>query len=448
MFDCGAGDAIRMTQRMERQAAADLGDLPSRGPACGASVRRGAGGRRRRATDRRSRVADGDAFWAWRSRADGCLFRAARAAGAPLWRLSVKASAPYADLGGEQMIEWSGALRWLVAGERTDPARVRAWAAAHGGHATLFRAADKSAGAFHPLPRDPARAASPAEGDVRSRGHPESRPAVSGLLGCDELPREGADRADRARRFHPRYARGPRSRRDPARVRALRLLHGDVPDLSAARRRAGRPARAHLSHQGDARGRRGHRERRASISIAASRAAAARRRALRASNTVGWSTSAGTSSTSARPGHVAARAGRWLVREALLSRGLFAFALAIGRMAKAGAAGERCARRSPTARPAGRVARRRGTARKMLALDACVQGALAPGIDAALARVLDRIGISLLRVSAGGCCGALAAPSERRGAGARDRQAQHRRRGGRTSIATSRRSSSPRAAAA
>ena len=34
-------------------------------------------------------------------------------------------------------------------------------------------------------------------------------------------------------------------------------------------------------------------------------------------------------------------------------------------------------------------------------------GALAPGIDAALARVLDRIGISLLRVPAGGCCGAL-----------------------------------------
>ncbi len=43
----------------------------------------------------------------------------------------------------------------------------------------------------------------------------------------------------------------------------------------------------------------------------------------------------------------------------------------------------------------------------MLALDSCVQGALAPGIDAALARVLDRIGISLVRVAAGGCCGAL-----------------------------------------
>src|SRR5205823_1628274 len=58
------------------------------------------------------------------------------------------------------------------------------------------------------------------------------------------------------------------------------------------------------------------------------------------------------------------------------------------------------------ARPAGvwPAARHR---RKMLALDSCVQGALAPSIDAALARVLDRIGISLLRVSAAGCCGAL-----------------------------------------
>jgi glycolate oxidase iron-sulfur subunit len=37
----------------------------------------------------------------------------------------------------------------------------------------------------------------------------------------------------------------------------------------------------------------------------------------------------------------------------------------------------------------------------------CVQGALAPVIDAAMARVLDRIGVSLLRVAGGGCCGAL-----------------------------------------
>lgn len=45
--------------------------------------------------------------------------------------------------------------------------------------------------------------------------------------------------------------------------------------------------------------------------------------------------------------------------------------------------------------------------RKMLVLDGCVQPALAPNINAAAARVLDRIGISLLRAERAGCCGAL-----------------------------------------
>jgi glycolate oxidase FAD binding subunit len=69
-----------------------------------------------------------------------------------LWRLSVKPTAPYRDLGGEQLIEWGGALRWLAADTRTEADEVRAWAHGNGGHATLFRAANKSAGAFHPLP--------------------------------------------------------------------------------------------------------------------------------------------------------------------------------------------------------------------------------------------------------------------------------------------------------
>jgi glycolate oxidase iron-sulfur subunit len=46
-------------------------------------------------------------------------------------------------------------------------------------------------------------------------------------------------------------------------------------------------------------------------------------------------------------------------------------------------------------------------ARRAIALDSCVQGTLAPSIDAATARVLDRVGVSLIRVAAGGCCGAL-----------------------------------------
>ena len=44
-------------------------------------------------------------------------------------------------------------------------------------------------------------------------------------------------------------------------------------------------------------------------------------------------------------------------------------------------------------------------ARKMLVLGGCVQPALAPSINAAAARVLDRIGVSLLEVPGAGCCG-------------------------------------------
>ena len=44
--------------------------------------------------------------------------------------------------------------------------------------------------------------------------------------------------------------------------------------------------------------------------------------------------------------------------------------------------------------------------RRMLVLDGCVQPALAPNINAAAARVLDGLGISLVRAPGAGCCGA------------------------------------------
>ena len=46
--------------------------------------------------------------------------------------------------------------------------------------------------------------------------------------------------------------------------------------------------------------------------------------------------------------------------------------------------------------------------RKMLVLDGCVQPALAPNINAATARVLDNLGISLIKGDNAGCCGAVA----------------------------------------
>src|SRR5262252_959193 len=45
--------------------------------------------------------------------------------------------------------------------------------------------------------------------------------------------------------------------------------------------------------------------------------------------------------------------------------------------------------------------------RKMLVLAGCVQPALSPDINASAARVLDRIGVSLVEVRGAGCCGAL-----------------------------------------
>jgi glycolate oxidase FAD binding subunit len=72
------------------------------------------------------------------------------AACAPLWRLSVRSTAPFRDLGGEQLIEWGGALRWLAADAGASAEPLRAYARAHGGHATCFRAADNTA-VFQPL---------------------------------------------------------------------------------------------------------------------------------------------------------------------------------------------------------------------------------------------------------------------------------------------------------
>jgi glycolate oxidase iron-sulfur subunit len=46
-------------------------------------------------------------------------------------------------------------------------------------------------------------------------------------------------------------------------------------------------------------------------------------------------------------------------------------------------------------------------ARRMLVLNGCVQPAIAPNINAAAARILDRLGISLIRAENAGCCGAV-----------------------------------------
>ena len=59
-------------------------------------------------------------------------------------------------------------------------------------------------------------------------------------------------------------------------------------------------------------------------------------------------------------------------------------------------------------------------ARRMLVLQGCVQPALSPRTNAAAARVLDRLGISLLPISGAGCCGALRYHLDQHAAGLND----------------------------
>ena len=77
-------------------------------------------------------------------------------------------------------------------------------------------------------------------------------------------------------------------------------------------------------------------------------------------------------------------------------RRLFAAALRLGQLVG----------KAPATRPGGAWPAPRH-ARRMIALRGCVQPSLAPSINAAAARVLDRIGISLLEVPGAGCCGAV-----------------------------------------
>src|SRR5690606_375361 len=117
---------------------------------------------------------------------------------------------------------------------------VRQAAARVGGHATLFRGGDRSAGVFTPL--------KPAVLELHRRLKAEFDP--NGIFNPGRLvagPSTSPDtHGDASRRVVEGHRRRRRSRIDPAQMRALRLLHGHLPDLPAARRRPRRTARTHL----------------------------------------------------------------------------------------------------------------------------------------------------------------------------------------------------------
>ena len=90
---------------------------------------------------------DSDAFWTALREQTLPFFTAT---GEALWRVSVPPGAGTMRIGGDVLVDWGGALRWL----RTDaPAdEVRTAAGRAGGHATLFRGGDRTCEVFHPLP--------------------------------------------------------------------------------------------------------------------------------------------------------------------------------------------------------------------------------------------------------------------------------------------------------
>jgi glycolate oxidase iron-sulfur subunit len=99
-------------------------------------------------------------------------------------------------------------------------------------------------------------------------------------------------------------------------------------------------------------------------------------------------------------------ARRWGLRRALLSGSLFNAAISSARVLK-GLLPRELGDQIPVSDRAGAWPAPRH-ARKMLLMEGCVQPSLKPNIDAATARVFDRIGISVVRVAGGGgCCGAM-----------------------------------------
>jgi glycolate oxidase iron-sulfur subunit len=99
------------------------------------------------------------------------------------------------------------------------------------------------------------------------------------------------------------------------------------------------------------------------------------------------------------------RSVRWLLREFVPRAGLFGAAMAAGRMVRPLLPAV-LKDKVPEARPAGAWPAPRH-ARRMLALAGCVQPAMMPSVNAATARVLDALGISLVEAPGAGCCGAV-----------------------------------------
>lgn len=106
-----------------------------------------------------------------------------------------------------------------------------------------------------------------------------------------------------------------------------------------------------------------------------------------------------------RPPH--AKFVRYLLRTLLPNRTISDFLLGLARLGRPLLPSRLKKLIAPGSRTANNLPRTEH-ARTMLILDGCVQPALTPNTNRAAARVLDKLGISLIATKQAGCCGALA----------------------------------------
>ena len=220
----------------------------------------------------------------------------------PLWRISTAPGKGHeiANLitpAAQMFYDWAGGLVWVAMPipDEPDAASIRGAVAQVGGHATLIRAPASVRAAvdvFEPEAPGVAALEQAGEGELRSQGRAQSRPHVGGgVMMADAQPLDfsraqcgvkrciadpGSSRAlNRSRvcsaslraALRPGHGakackptspspssptRRPQFGENPARLRALRLLHRHLPDLCAARRRTRFTARPHLPDQGNA----------------------------------------------------------------------------------------------------------------------------------------------------------------------------------------------------
>ncbi|WP_457942564.1 glycolate oxidase subunit GlcF [Vreelandella alkaliphila] len=107
------------------------------------------------------------------------------------------------------------------------------------------------------------------------------------------------------------------------------------------------------------------------------------------------------------PRPMAERAQRYALRKMLVDPKRFKALLSLGQTFKPLVPGKLRSKMPPTPVDAGQRPDSQRHSRKVLILEGCVQPGLSPNTNAATARLLDRLGISVTPISEAGCCGAI-----------------------------------------